>query len=116
MKPPRSSQLVCITFATIVLFAFRSFAATLYVDVNSTNPVAPYTNWATAANVIQDAVDAAGTNDTVLVTNGTYSTGGKVMAGDLWISPSPCRASMDRTSRSYRGRVQLAATRCGVHG
>ncbi len=83
MKLPASSQLVCITFATITLFASRSFAATLYVDVNSTNPVPPYTNWATAANVIQDAVDAAVVGDTVWVTNGTYNTGGKVMADDL---------------------------------
>ena len=36
----------------------------------------PYTSWATAAHTIQEAVGAAIADDTVLVTNGTYSSGG----------------------------------------
>jgi hypothetical protein len=53
------------------------------VDVNSSNPAAPYSTWGTAATNIQDAVNAASLGDVVLVADGVYSAGGKVIAGDL---------------------------------
>jgi hypothetical protein len=45
--------------------------------------VAPFTSWADAATNIQAAIDGALAGDTVWVTNGVYSSGGKVMAGNL---------------------------------
>ena len=62
-------------FATGLLLASAgaALAAVHYVDVTSTNATPPYTNWATAARIIQDAVDAAVGSDEVVVTNGTYA-------------------------------------------
>lgn len=48
-------------------------AATHYVSVISANPTSPYTNWATAATNIQQAVNASAAGDLILVTNGVYA-------------------------------------------
>jgi hypothetical protein len=79
----KSWTAIPLTLALLAHVTLTVSAATLCVDLNSTNPVSPYDGWATAATNIQDAIDAAGVGDTVLVTNGIYATGGKVMAGDL---------------------------------
>ena len=81
MKPGK----LLLSSALFLALALHASAAVLYVDVNSANPMPPYTNWATAATNIQDAVDTASAGDEVVVTNGLYAVGEK--AGyDGWLS------------------------------
>ncbi|WP_136061200.1 choice-of-anchor Q domain-containing protein [Pontiella sulfatireligans] len=56
-----------------LLVATTTFADTHYVDINSTNPIAPYTSWESSTTSIQDAVDIAENGDTVLIGDGTYN-------------------------------------------
>src|SRR6266446_9946533 len=80
-KPSRLRPALCAL--CVVLWQLSALAGVHYVDVNSTNATPPYTNWATAAMNIQDAVDAAVAGDEVVVTNGTYATGGRAVYGTL---------------------------------
>src|SRR5580765_6132054 len=73
-QPGRIGGLGCL-----LAFVNLATATERYVDANSANATLPYTSWATAANVIQDAVDAANAGDEVMVTNGVYRTGGRAL-------------------------------------
>jgi hypothetical protein len=59
------------------------YAAAHYADVNGLAPLPPYDSWATAATNIQDAIDAAVAGDEIVVTNGTYNTGGRAVVGTM---------------------------------
>ena len=61
-------------------------AATLYVALNTPSPTPPYATWATAATNIQQAVDDAEAGDEIVVTNGTYATGGRAVGTNLLVN------------------------------
>jgi PKD repeat protein len=77
-------RLAAVWLLCVLLFIkMDGLAATNYVWQDSPTPAPPYTNWAKAAHTIQEAVDAAQVGDTVLVTNGVYSSGGRTVSQTL---------------------------------
>lgn len=60
-------------------------AATLYVSPTG-GQASPYASWTSAARVIQDAVDAAVDGDEIVVTNGTYLTGGRAAGTNVFLN------------------------------
>jgi hypothetical protein len=65
----------------LVVVSLKAGATTRYVNLNNATPAAPFTNWITAATNIQLAVDVAVSGDLVLVTNGVYETGSRIISG-----------------------------------
>ena len=55
---------------TLLSLLVNGFQTIRYVDVNSASPEAPYTNWAAAATIIQDAVDASAAAEEFVVRSG----------------------------------------------
>jgi parallel beta-helix repeat protein len=81
MKP--TVHLMATVAALVTLQFCTVSAATRYVWLDNPDPKPPYTDWATAARVIQDAVDAAAVGDEIVVTNGTYAIGGRAVYGTM---------------------------------
>jgi hypothetical protein len=65
----------------LFVVSISTAATTHYVNWNNPAPLAPYTNWASAATNIQSAVNVSVSGDTVLVTNGLYNTGSAAISG-----------------------------------
>jgi hypothetical protein len=74
----RRARLTFWILSFLIAIAIPARSTVLYVDASASNPSPPYSDWSTAAQAIQDAVDVANPGDQILVTNGVYQTGGKV--------------------------------------
>jgi hypothetical protein len=64
-----------------LLLPTLSRGGTWYADASRPDDSGVGTSWSTAKKTIQVAVDAARDGDSILVTNGIYSSGGAPMSG-----------------------------------
>ncbi len=69
--------------ALFVFAATKTTATVRYVNASNASPSSPYLTWGDAASTIQDAVDISVDNDEIVVTNGVYATGGRVVYGAM---------------------------------
>jgi hypothetical protein len=66
-----------------VVLCLSDYGTTRYVNLSNAAPVAPYTNWETAATCIQDAVGCALDGDVVMVADGAYRAGITLVSNTL---------------------------------
>ena len=67
-------------FTVVVFICILASADTFYVSTNSPSD-GPGIAWNNAFHTIQGGIDAASSNDVVLVTNGVYNTGARITPG-----------------------------------
>lgn len=103
-----------VTTATITrLLAHGPNSPTHFVATNGA-AIYPYTSWETAARIIQNAIDVASSNDTVIVGDGTYSSGLAVTPGNQ-ISNRVC-VTRPMTIRSLSGPSRTHIVGTGPRG
>ena len=86
----------------LLLAASAANAATRYVWQGSPGPAPPYTNWASAAHVIQDAVDVAAPGEEIVVTDGGYATGGRAVETNVMVRhPIVPKSPLEETYRAW---------------
>ena len=78
----------CVKKSFVVISALlfgitHTASAAIWFVATNGNDNADGTSWETAKETIQAAIDLAVSNDTVLVSNGLYATGGRVVHGTL---------------------------------
>jgi hypothetical protein len=71
-----------IVGGTVDIGAYEFQSPLHFVGLTGTNPVAPFSNWLTAATNIQDAIDAANAGDFIVVSNGVYQSGATLVGQD----------------------------------
>ena len=72
-----------VVAGVVDLGAYEFQSPLRYVNISNAAPVSPYTNWPSAATNIQDAIDVSVANDFIVVSNGTYNAGGRVVFGTM---------------------------------
>lgn len=113
MKPIiRIGYIVASVFGMLNFSLMSVLAATHFVSPAGGN-VSPYTDWSSAATSIQDAVDASASGETVLVSNGVYAAGSRVVTGTL---PNRVAITKPITVQSVNGPAVTVIQGSGLTG